>query len=317
MAARVSSPDAMYQDERMTKVESSEERRSIKSEEAEVKGESHGENTPEVKEEFTGERNMPIELVERIMNANANVNVESAEEEELPNYLFAVQMILSDDPKITRFLSVPPSLTFADFHEVLQIAFGWTNRHTHTFTVDVFPKPIDGGRAQDQFAVLRLHTHPLSMDIPPEPQDEASWRLRDVFEKKEWEGEAGRPIAIGPGEGEVFLRYDYDMADGWRHYITLLGRAHLMLHEAVGRSGSPVLCFGGEGHPCAEDSGGRVGWQNLKDAFKKQRGNRNTKELKEWYKHECCNGDPEGLDPYRWDLLHVNDELRKLFEAEE
>ena len=70
-----------------------------------------------------------------------------------------------------------------------------------------------------------------------------------------------------------------------------------------------VLCIGGEGHPCAEDCGSEPGWEDLKNAFKKPRGN---KWRREWYKTACANGDPKGLDPYKWDILEVNDQLREV-----
>ena len=53
------------------------------------------------------------------------------------NYLLMVMMTLSSDPTITRILSLPPSLTFAKLHQVLQIAFGWANCHMHEFRVEV------------------------------------------------------------------------------------------------------------------------------------------------------------------------------------
>lgn len=233
-----------------------------------------------------------------------------------PNYLIMVAMILSSNPTITRFLSVPPSLTFADFHQVLQVAFGWSDSHMHSFIVDVATRSDIGpciGRLPFPKVVLQLQTQPQSVDVWPEPQDEANWRLCDVFEKKQWDGEDGKPVGTGPGEGQITLRYEYDMGDGWMHIITPLGRAQKNLHGDVGCRDMPVLCLGGEGHPCAEDSGGRCGWANLKRIHQKKRCNREDKEFKDWYKNDCSNGDPGGLDPYRWDILDVNTKLTEIF----
>jgi hypothetical protein len=63
----------------------------------------------------------------------------------------------------------------------------------------------------------------------------------------------------------------------------------------------------GQGHPCAEDIG--PGWENLKKVF---RGGKDAEGLREWYKSECVNGDPTGLDPYKWDILDVNDALEEI-----
>ena len=43
---------------------------------------------------------------------------------------------------------------------------------------------------------------------------------------------------------------------------------------------------------------------------KTARGNR---ERKVWCKNLCSNGDPKGLDPYKWDILEVNDQLGRVF----
>jgi len=35
-----------------------------------------------------------------------------------------------------------------------------------------------------------------------------------------------------------------------------------------------------------------------------------------WYKEECLNGDPKGLNPYDWDMYDVNEELLELCKGE-
>ena len=39
------------------------------------------------------------------------------------------------DPPVTRTLSCPASASFADLHEALQIAFGWTGQHSYDCSV--------------------------------------------------------------------------------------------------------------------------------------------------------------------------------------
>jgi hypothetical protein len=41
-------------------------------------------------------------------------------------------------------------------------------------------------------------------------------------------------------------------------------------------------------------------------------GKRDLEGLKGWHKTSCANGDPKGLDPYKWDIFDVNDELAKI-----
>jgi hypothetical protein len=43
--------------------------------------------------------------------------------------------ILDIEPRISRSLELPVSLNFAQMHEVLQAAFGWTDSHLHEFNV--------------------------------------------------------------------------------------------------------------------------------------------------------------------------------------
>jgi hypothetical protein len=43
-----------------------------------------------------------------------------------------------------------------------------------------------------------------------------------------------------------------------------------------------------------------------------KKGKRDPEGLKDWYKKSCANGDPKGLDLYRWSILDVNDALAKI-----
>ncbi len=229
------------------------------------------------------------------------------EADDEPNYLFTVAMALSNDPVITRLLSVPPSLTFAKFHQVLQIAFGWAGCHLHAFNVEM---QLSDGDIPTPVLILQPMTNgdgdEDDLGFWPDPQNERNWTLRDVFERKEWETEDGSKIT-----GQIHVRYEYDMGDSWDHQIVLLGRAEKGLHNVLGGGEDTprILCIGGEGHPCAEDCGSEPGWEDLKNAFKKQKGD---KSRREWYKTMCANGDPKGLDPYKWDILDVNDQLMKV-----
>lgn len=229
------------------------------------------------------------------------VHAPTSDKDQERNYLVQVAMVMSSDPTITRTLSLPPSLTFAKFHEVIQIAFGWANCHMHTFTVSYSSQPEGWPRP---VLILQKIYDDDDMGIEPKPQKEENWTLADVFEKTEWDGKAGRM-----GDGTVSLQYEYDMGDGWEHQILLFGRAQPGLHREFGLKEDGrkrVLCLDGQGHPCAEDCGSTGGWENLKKEFKKQKGDRY---LKDWYKNTCANGDPKGLDPYKWSILDVNDGL--------
>ncbi|KAL8668588.1 MAG: hypothetical protein Q9168_006787 [Polycauliona sp. 1 TL-2023] len=223
------------------------------------------------------------------------------------NYLFSVAMTLSNDPTITRLLSLPPSLTFGQFHQVLQIAFGWAECHLHKFEVEIQTSEYEPPKRVLQFKPQTFDDGPdFDSGHWPKDQNEEDSTLRDVFERKEWEIENGTKIT-----GQMNLGYVYDLGDSWYHDILLLGRAEKGLHTVLTGEEDPqqVFCFGGEGHPCAEDCGSEPGWEDLKNAFRKPRGD---KALRDWYKNTCYNGDAEGLDPYKWDILDVNDQLREV-----
>lgn len=136
-------------------------------------------------------------------------------------------------------------------------------------------------------------------DIPVKKTSELT--LRDMYEGDAYD------------KDKVEVQYEYDMGDSWRHTIAFLGRADPSLRRVMGVPPEVrAVCLGGEGHPVAEDSGGLSGWADLKAVFKKKKSS--SDERKPWYTDGgCLHGDPKGLDPYRWDVLDVNDDLVESF----
>jgi hypothetical protein len=89
-------------------------------------------------------------------------------------------------PPIWRRLEVDGALTLAKLHEVLQIAFGWTDSHLHQFVAQ---------------GVTYGEPHP---DYEWEVRDERKVRLRDVLTKV-----------------RERMIYEYDFGDDWQHEIVL------------------------------------------------------------------------------------------------
>lgn len=56
------------------------------------------------------------------------------------------------------------------------------------------------------------------------------------------------------------FRYEYDMADSWRHEITLVGTGE-------GAEGEKIACVGGARACPREDCGGVMGYHNLLEAL--------------------------------------------------
>ena len=49
------------------------------------------------------------------------------------SYVFKIKLRGLSKPCVWRRISVPENLTFAEFHLVIQSAFGWTNTHLYEF----------------------------------------------------------------------------------------------------------------------------------------------------------------------------------------
>ncbi|KAF4629310.1 hypothetical protein G7Y89_g8843 [Cudoniella acicularis] len=224
----------------------------------------------------------------------------ASQESLIENYLLLVRMTCSDDPVITRLLSVPSDLTFAKLHHVLQAAFGWAGCHAYSFSVS---KLLEEG--QQSFTgrgkeILTLMWDDDMKDAYPDPDQikkDSDYTLADIYDSDEY-------------KGKIEVSYEYDHGDSWDHEISFLGRADPAMRRAMHIPDDlQVVCLAGEGHPCAEDAGGAGGWEDLKKTFKR----RNDPEgRKDWYKYSCANGDPKGLDPYKWDILDVNDALSQI-----
>ena len=221
-----------------------------------------------------------------------------ADSDSANNYLVLVVLSGSANPTINRLLSLPPSLTFAKLHQVLQTAFGWTNSHMHDFTVSLIE---DGDDEAGPRFCLSICPKPddLLEHLGEDSKAESEITLADVYEKPEWKDKAA-------------IEYEYDHGDSWNHQLVLLGRATPGTNAQVGApSDVKILCLDGQGHPAAEDVGGMWGWEDLKDAFKHPRKAENRERI-EWYKGGCLNGNKK-LDPYAFDVLDVNDGLRDTF----
>ncbi|KAJ9607149.1 hypothetical protein H2200_008221 [Cladophialophora chaetospira] len=135
-------------------------------------------------------------------------------------------------------------------------------------------------------------------------KEAAEWKLSDLFANEEY-------------RGKVDVFYDYDFGDGWDHIITFVGEEDVSLRKGMREpTYNNAFCFAGEptdptsnlGHPCAEDCGGQPGWEELKRLLK---GDFDPDDRKGWYRNDCANGGPS-LDPYKWDILKVNDKLRRV-----
>ncbi|MGI8745460.1 MAG: plasmid pRiA4b ORF-3 family protein [Bryobacteraceae bacterium] len=131
-------------------------------------------------------------------------------------------------PPIWRRLLVPSGMTFAQLHNVLQVAMGWANYHLHEFEIGKQRIGVPG--PEDDF-----------MDMPP-LRNERTVRLFSVLDKVGAKG-----------------RYTYDFGDSWEHSISI------EKVRAPEPGAAYPVCTGGAGKAPPEDCGGIPGFYDLLD----------------------------------------------------
>jgi hypothetical protein len=181
-------------------------------------------------------------------------------------------------PSVWRRLELASNLNLAELHDVLQVAFGWTDSHLHGFAAG------------------------------PEFHSRAAERYLCPFDERE--GEDGIPevqVRLDEVLAEVgdTLSYAYDYGDNWQHVITL---------EAVlpREDGAPrAVCTGGERDGPAEDCGGPNSFELIVAAIEPGRPDHETawREFAEIYGDEV---DPADFSPTPFDIDEVNSALGRV-----
>lgn len=141
--------------------------------------------------------------------------------------------IVGIEPAINRTLELPRSLNFAQLHEVLQAAFGWTDSHLHQF--------ILGG---------------LVVGAPEMIED--SFEGPRVLEATE----ISLKDLIFPhiAEPSLDITYQYDFGDDWNH--------SLILRPSQSQEGARYpRCIGGSRGCPPEDVGGYGGYADFLEAW--------------------------------------------------
>jgi hypothetical protein len=140
-------------------------------------------------------------------------------------------------PKIWRQLQVPGDFALAGLHDVLQIAFGWTNSHLHQFHV-----------GEQRYGA----PNPTGNDIGTLDEDDVT-------------------VARALPHRSSTMQYIYDFGDWWIHNIAVHrieepvpSRGH-RLRRTV-RAGA-VVCLAGARACPPEDSGGPPGYERLLSAL--------------------------------------------------
>ena len=175
-------------------------------------------------------------------------------------YEIKVQLRYINSP-IYRVLRIPSRTSLPKLHKLIQRAMGWKNYHLHLFEVE--------------------------------------WKQYGEHPER-WDSEVidSRKITLGKifSAGTKSFIYDYDMGDGWRHDIDLLGIIE------VERKEEPA-CIGGARACPPEDCGGPPGYEHLLEALVDP-NHEDQEELLEWVGRR--------YDPEKFDLETVNKALKRV-----
>jgi hypothetical protein len=182
-------------------------------------------------------------------------------------------------PPVWRRLELASNLNLAELHDVLQVAFGWTDSHLHGFAAG------------------------------PDFHSDTAERYLCPFDEKEGEDEGVPEAQVRLDEvlAEVgdTLSYAYDYGDNWQHLITL--EAITPREDGAQRA----VCTGGERDGPAEDCGGPHSYELIVAAIEPRRPAHETarREFAEIYGDEV---DPADFSPTPLDIDEVNSSLGRL-----
>lgn len=142
--------------------------------------------------------------------------------------------ILGIEPVISRMLELPRDLNFAQLHEVLQAAFGWTDSHLHHFIVGGLVVGAPECLEEDAYG--------------PRVIEATEAHLRDLR------------FPYGP-DAQLEILYQYDFGDNWQH--------RLILSEVPPAEGVKYpRCISGSRACPPEDVGGDIGYEAFLEAWR-------------------------------------------------
>jgi hypothetical protein len=183
------------------------------------------------------------------------------------------------DPPAWRRLEVASDVNLAEVHDIIQVAFGWTDSHLHGFA------------AGPEFYDPEAERYLCPFDEEESEDDgvpEAQVRLDEVL-----------------AESGDTLTYAYDYGDDWDHLITL--EAALPREDGAPRA----VCTGGQRDGPAEDCGGVPSYELIAAATDPTRPDRAAARLEfaEMFGDEV---DPRGFQTTPFDIDEINAALKRL-----
>lgn len=152
-----------------------------------------------------------------------------------------------EDLSVWRRVLVPLDLSFPDFHEVLQILFGWHDRHLHEFYVFDQTETVE---PQTYFSPYKVtgNYRPVLNIISDEEMMSYPTEMDKVFEHTLLLSDVIPKYTV--------LKYVYDFGDNWQHEIVV----EKFVNDNPVKS--PV-CLDGVGNAPPEDCGGESGFHEF------------------------------------------------------
>lgn len=141
--------------------------------------------------------------------------------------------IIGIEPPVTRTLELPREMNFAQLHEVLQAAFGWTDSHLHQFIV--------GGLTIGAPEALEYDAY------GPKVLEATEVQLKDLT----------FPFEV---HSTLTITYQYDFGDDWQHELVLCRAAS---DDEV----KHPRCIAGFRAGPPEDVGGYSGYADFLEAW--------------------------------------------------
>lgn len=196
-----------------------------------------------------------------------------------PGAVPAVELRISiagSEPEIWRRLLLPATATVPQFHEAIQCAFGWQDRHLY------------GIRCLDRNGEPRVIVGPdeAAQDVDAEPASGVV--LADLLDAE----------GTGPGRFE----YEYDFGDSWIHTVELVA-------SGLCPKGT-IACVDGANRGPVEDSGGPGGYRRLAEILATDR-HPEFHDATAWFS-EVTGERASEFDVAAFDLATVNRKLGRL-----
>lgn len=231
-------------------------------------------------------------------------------------YQFKIQ-IVGSNPAIFRTVQVPINITFDDFHEIIQKAFGWNNEHLYHFIFNIHKHTRFDVYIQNHYNIFDDNNTKSSQNqdemlIMPDPSDKAGKKTIELKQPKTLAEFRQFPLEyfytvdnIESGStylsdfvevGQVF-EYCYDMGDNWEHKILCEG---LFVRQKNVRY---PICIDGQGNHLFENIGGIDGYCNALKILNNPK-HEEYQDLIIWLV-ECYGRSFKNYDPNKFDINKV------------